>query len=349
MFLKSPTLLNILRIYSYICDSVGLEPSFDELACAKTVEGNLLEYLRIANNSLGTDDSASRRKRRRLNVSGDLVFRGSGNEETEGSGDDDDSGDTDNSVDDEDNGVVEAGGDGDNEVVGPAAQSKDTSEEKEQRTITNLTKKIRKGIEEKVITTKKMRKGNDSQIQVGQTGVVISESDTWLANDKSRGEGIWVAFENWLWTQAHSMVKDSKEMAWKYLFIFSCLRNLRDADIGPIPLTGQESQKMWRWTRAARVVNSIVDGLWLSWGPAAVFVYEALAGEYCTSLDGTTADAQSVKNYALTEVSSLSGSRQQEVVAAVVRNLSEGPTLDLPPDSLVFHPAGCIAAALKYK
>lgn len=129
--------------------------------------------------------------------------------------------------------MVEAGGGGGDEVAGLVAQSKDISEEKrkveeekKQSTITNLTKKIRKGIEEKTIAkpTKNIRKGNERkvtsevssdkfQIQVGQTGVVISEPDIWLANDRFGGEGICVAFENWLWRQACGMVKESKEMA----------------------------------------------------------------------------------------------------------------------------------------
>jgi hypothetical protein len=353
----------ILRTYSYTGDSPESEHSSDEIACAKIAEGKLLEYIRIANSSQNAVDSSSRCKRRRLNVSSDLVLGASGNEETEQTEDSEDSSDA------EDNGMIEGRTGGADEFAGSVAQPKDVSEEekhkaeeeKKQCTITNLTKKIRKGIEEKTIAKprKKNRTANEEkvtsevssnkfQFQVGQTGVVIAEPDIWLASDRFGGDGIHVALENWLWKQACDMVKESKEMAWKYQFIFSCLRNLRGADVGPIPPTGYEGQKMWRWTRAARVVNSIVDGLWLSWGPAAAFVYEALAGEHCAPcLNDTTADAQPVKNYSLPEVSSISRSRQQEIVAAVVKNLSEDPMLDPLPESLVFHPAGCIAAAIK--
>ncbi|KAG4430261.1 hypothetical protein IFR05_014257 [Cadophora sp. M221] len=302
-----------------------------ELPCVKRVEDALLVYQ-------GITSSSRRDKRRRLNVPYQLVLNGG-------------VGENDNAEQDPWNQLVSqsvAGNDETEYVVWNELdlwRSNDDHEtaesnnnhskarqetEQDQKAIEILTKKIQKGIEMKTSRKKRKRASNQLQIQSGATAVVVSEFDTWFAANQTDGiEDKSLRLETLLWTRASDLVETAQEVAWKYRFIASCLHILRIGD------KSDHQQRygvgVWRWARAARVVNAIVDKLWGAWGPKASLVYEALA----------------VKNYILSDTSSISESRQQVIIDAVVVKLSRNPPPEVPPDTFVLHPAACISAAMK--
>ncbi|PMD60272.1 uncharacterized protein K444DRAFT_400042 [Hyaloscypha bicolor E] len=77
-----------------------------------------------------------------------------------------------------------------------------------------------------------------------------------------------------IWDRTVQQVKVTEDDGWKIMFYCSCLRtyfNIRTNDKSKL-----------RWMNAARIINSIVNGLWEHWGPHALYVYEALAGKQRT-------------------------------------------------------------------
>lgn len=142
------------------------------------------------------------------------------------------------------------------------------------------------------------------------------------------------------------MIQGVDEMAWKYRFIASCLRKIRDGvptisdGLGVSPFT------LHRWTTAASLINSIVDGLWEAWGPPAALVYEALACKFNALLHKTAVDQQPAKNYLLSRIASASESSLQNILDGVVTNLSKTSPPRAPLDTVVFHPAACISGAM---
>jgi hypothetical protein len=90
-----------------------------------------------------------------------------------------------------------------------------------------------------------------------------------LPTDKSMD-----SFINILWKKADGILANAQDLSWKYRYVASCLRILQG-----ITENTRHNHTVFRWVRATRLVNLIVNELWQYWGPHAAFVYEALAGK----------------------------------------------------------------------
>lgn len=176
------------------------------------------------------------------------------------------------------------------------------------------------------ILTKKIQSGlklSSARVQPDLPSCDVSSfRNSLLSSDWTHKET--TALKMLLWDPPSSaLLGHGEEMLWKYKFIASCLQTLRD-DMG-----AYRKPKNWRWNRAVRMINLIVDGLFQAWGPKAFLVYEALAA----------------KKYYLTEMSSFSEKRQQEILSSIIKTLSNGRPPDTPT-YLVFHPAAYISAVM---
>ncbi|KFY09644.1 hypothetical protein V492_05414 [Pseudogymnoascus sp. VKM F-4246] len=133
--------------------------------------------------------------------------------------------------------------------------------------------------------------------------------------------------EIFLLEQSSSVTKSAHETVWKWNFLVACVRRLRNHDLSS-SVKGCKATRV-RWIYATRIVNSVVEGLWCTWGPRAALVYEALAS----------------KNYCLNHISQLAVSTMDSVIHSVIRQLAATPP---PPSSLrahVFQPAAYISIA----
>jgi hypothetical protein len=86
--------------------------------------------------------------------------------------------------------------------------------------------------------------------------------------------------EIFLLKQSSSVTKSAHETVWKYKFLVACVRRLRNHDLSS-NVKGCKATRV-RWIYATRIVNSVVKGLWCTWGPRAALVYDALACKYHT-------------------------------------------------------------------
>ena len=140
------------------------------------------------------------------------------------------------------------------------------------------------------------------------------------------------------------MIKSARETAWKYTFLVACVRRLRNHDLSSSD-EGCKATRV-RWINAAWIINSVVEGLWSTWGPRVALIYEALACKYHTLLFYVAINFILVKNYCFSRISELAVSKMDSVIDSVIRKLAETPP---PPSSLrayVFNPAAYISIAL---
>ncbi|OBT82966.1 hypothetical protein VE02_08461 [Pseudogymnoascus sp. 03VT05] len=133
--------------------------------------------------------------------------------------------------------------------------------------------------------------------------------------------------EIFLLEQSSSVTKSAHETVWKWKFLVACVRCLRNHDLSSSVKECKATRV--RWIYATQIVNSVVEGLWCTWGPRAALVYDALAS----------------KNYCLNHISQLAVSTMDSVIHSVIRQLTLTPP---PPSSLrahVFQPAAYISIA----
>jgi hypothetical protein len=251
-----------------------------DISCAKKTEKALLDYMSSVDVVADADTPAlpnpnielsNRSKRRRL----DNSYERTGNDDGRNNGDP---------------GERSVAGDGD-----PA------------ESIKLITKKIRRGINERATQVRKEMKARkrqavsteiaplnttaiqseNPQAQYAMLSEIIGTRSTEIAPlsittiqsenpQATLSESLGVLIKT-IWDKANELLRVSADIAWKYLFICSCLRMLH----GVI----HDNKAVMRWLNAARVINLIVDGLWQYWGPHALFVYEALAGKVNSPLE----------------------------------------------------------------
>lgn len=265
------------------------------------MEGALLEYQRpiidSANESVtprgnnAVDEVYNKRKRRRLNPPCDVL--------SHGNVDDDNTAEPDTESQQELRDSLAIGYEydqssvDDNGVVDPSNSSPKILEGDDLDIFNKAMDKIRSAIKEKFTSSDKKKptvpqsntalekftishkKKPTSQPQ--SVLKIVSQSNTSFRNYQDLS-GNSVELERMFFDEAHGLLKEARQMAWKLRFIASCMRILR----GAVPLArsgdGREHSE-WRWTRASRIVNSIVVGLWDHWGPKACIIYEVLAGK----------------------------------------------------------------------
>lgn len=148
----------------------------------------------------------------------------------------------------------------------------------EDKAVETVLKKIGRGLN-MVVSVE--REGRSSQLRAKDTNMVFAQgqhiftdvipSDFFAAQGEDTQSRA-LRLELFLWQQSKKVLRGAKEIAWKSSFLAACVRRNRDAT------TSIESQSTIRWTTAVWMINLIVDGLWLVWGPKAALVYEALAG-----------------------------------------------------------------------
>ena len=369
MFEETLPHINILRICSSTCDPPVLTSSPDTVTCVKRAEQALLEYIKISNGSpdgafAGIAESnigeaavehASPRKRQKLTSSNGISLD---------SRSDDDNRDEPNDgaahVPDTALGALAGSSIGEAAVerASPSERQRLTSADEisldgrsdddatneeagKQKIVAYITKKIWKGIQKKV-PQRKPKKHTSSQLQIQlvssdiPTSEIVAQFAAYTVEERSR------CLESLLWKQVSTLLQGAHELAWKYSFIASCLHTLRETDPPK-----SENYNLYRWRRAIRLVNSIVNRLWEAWGPAAALVYEGLAGTYHTAVCDTATDTQPERNYSLSRISTLAEGMQEEIAIAVAANLSECSPLKIPLDMAVFHPAAYISTIVK--
>lgn len=254
--------------------------------------------------------------------------------------------DTTDEGDDDDHGIGERNVDGNatvDERVTDAKVVESVSKEAEDKAVASVVEKIKKGLKEMF----PIKKRGQLQVQVS-TDVAINKDlhilpdfNGHIAQAEGTLEERSLRLETFFKNQSKNTIRSAQGIAWKSSFIAACLRHIRDS-------SSQASEPTVRWVLVVRMVNSIVDGLWSSWGPKAALVYEALA---------STSDAPSLdaainlfpgKNYNLSNIVKRSESIKKNVVQRVIDTL-EMTVPDVPSATPVFHPAGLISYALNIK
>jgi hypothetical protein len=273
-----------------------------DISCAKKTEKALLDYMSSVDVVADADTPAlpnpnielsNRSKRRRL----DNSYERTGNDDGRNNGDPGER----SVAGDGDPGERSVTGDGDPGERSVAGDG-DPAE-----SIKLITKKIRRGINERATQVRKEMKARkrqavsteiaplnttaiqseNPQAQYAMLSEIIGTRSTEIAPlsittiqsenpQATLSESLGVLIKT-IWDKANELLRVSADIAWKYLFICSCLRMLH----GVI----HDNKAVMRWLNAARVINLIVDGLWQYWGPHALFVYEALAGKVNSPLE----------------------------------------------------------------
>ena len=186
--------------------------------------------------------------------------------------------------------------------------------------------------------------------------IVPVTSEFQYENDEAVEDRL-LKLENFHWEQSQKVMEadqdtnmealiidqDATVMSWKFSFIAGCLHKLC---MRQDKVDGARRATIYRWVSAASIINSIVDGLWIKWGPKAVLVYEALACEYFDILFNV-ANPLVVCNYSMSCTRSIRNESLPNVIKRVVENLTN--CSDAPPSLLfpsVFHPALYISSAL---
>jgi hypothetical protein len=253
--------INLLRSCSRTSDPLNLEYSLDEISCAKRIEHALLDYIHVANSLVDAGNGVLSQ----LGCSGadDGVRPASPSAAS--------------SAPDCPSRLRTKRRRSHDRGAGSENQSNDcstTHEEEEEKLVTNLAKKIQGGMKSIKKERKKKQASSELQSQAGSTTGAIVKFDARSANEDYTGRSLYL--EDLLWRQSHIVINDARATAWRYRFLVACLCCLRNTDINVLQ---KENFKLWRWIRASRMINSIVEGLWEAWGAKAVLVYEALAGE----------------------------------------------------------------------
>jgi hypothetical protein len=358
-----PKAAYMLRICSCTFDLCP-NPTSDEDTCAEGAERMLLAYIQTANESQhdvlclsedsDTGEPARKSKRRKLDHN-EPVLRFRSNPSVDDSGADDssagDSSEVTNETSEEpsEEASEEASDERSDDTsvdddCGVEVRSKTSSAPKmEPKLVTakSIAKKIMTGI------TKMFENGNRGgsmyQPQLPSSHISTFHAETCSSSDQGyRSEQLKI-LEETFWHKATTLLQNSKAEAWRYKFIAACLCNMRGSNVVE---KGKERGK-WRWVRAVRVINSIVNGLWHSWGPGAALVYEALAGTslYLLSIK-RYADERLVMNYSVYSASELSRTKQEELLSAVVETLASESIPWPQVDFLVLHPASCISSGM---
>ncbi|KAJ8068742.1 hypothetical protein OCU04_002439 [Sclerotinia nivalis] len=203
---------------------------------------------------------------------------------------------------------------------------------REDKAVAAILKKIQRGLLQ-VIPAKN---GKNLHPQGGCTNMLIKGRAAYnevippdfFARDENSLQDRSLLLENFLWQQSKSVFRNAREISWKCSFLAACLRKLRD------PITsGLENDPSnatsYRWLMAVQMINTIVDGLWLAWGPKAALIYEALAA----------------KNYSLSLIVGLAQSSRSKIIQRVINALKNSAP-DIPLEVHVFHPAACVNSAL---
>lgn len=162
----------------------------------------------------------------------------------------------------------------DNDVAAPNNSSPDILDGPDLDIFNKAMGKIRSAIKAKFTSSEKKKPSSQPQSALK----IISQSNTSLRNYQALLGNSTELLERMLFDEAHCLLDDSRQIAWKLRFIASCLRIIR----GAVSLSGSgdgREHSEWRWTRSSRIVNSIVAGLWDNWGPKACIIYEVLAGK----------------------------------------------------------------------
>ncbi|KFZ24849.1 hypothetical protein V502_00671 [Pseudogymnoascus sp. VKM F-4520 (FW-2644)] len=215
-------------------------------------------------------------------------------------------------------------------------EENDTSnddEAAEGKYVTAISKKIRKGIEE---VLRKKRNKNNHCSDVAVTGAELSTEiiPTDFEYAFLRGEfGVndrLLSLQIVLWQKSSRVIRDARSISWKCSFIAACLSRIGNAELSDIENTAVSKSTRVRWAIAAWLINFIVDGLWLVWGPTAALVYEALAS----------------KNYNMSRLSKLGWPALHRIGRRIIESLAKEPTPLLSSDICVFHPAACVGTAL---
>jgi hypothetical protein len=92
--------------------------------------------------------------------------------------------------------------------------------------------------------------------------------------------------------KASEIRKDALGISWKYDFIAACVRRTRDSmpavcfdTLAVSDGSNPTRFTLRRWEISAKIINSIVDGLWEAWGSQAALVYKALASQFYVPLE----------------------------------------------------------------
>ena len=162
-------------------------------------------------------------------------------------------------------------------------EENDTSnydEAAEDKYVTAISKKIRKGIEQ---VLRKKRNKNNHCSDVAATGAKLSTEiiPTDFEYAFLRGEfGVkdrLLCLQIVLWQKSSRVIRDARSISWKCSFIAACLSRIGNPELSDIENTAVSKSTRVRWAIAAWLINFIVNGLWSVWGPTAALVYEALA------------------------------------------------------------------------
>jgi len=224
-----------------------------DITCAKKTEEALLDYIRSVDADADVPDVrdsnvelSSRKKRRRLDNSYECT------------GGDDDR-DNEHAVE---RSVTENGN-----AEGSAERT--VADDEEAKAVKILTKKILIGMVKRV---KQIKVRERQTIQLNNANPKLQQEVFFeLATTQSTQPKELKEVIDRIWCEVTQLMQDSEEAGWKCLFICSCLRILYGIK--------DDNRTVTRWLDIARIVNSIVDGLWKHWGPHALFVYEALASK----------------------------------------------------------------------
>lgn len=227
------------------------------------------------------------------------------------------------------------------EVQSTGDSSISVNDMKVRQAVKNISNKIQKGLDEIKAALEKSNKQCTDLVVAGDQLIPQDFNDRF-----ERGESNIEDLENLLWNQSSTVVRKALGVAWKCSFIAVCLRKIRQRAPNAYKITGASQSTISRWTVAASITNSIVDGLWVTWGPKAALVYEALACKCHTLLFNAAVDFVPVKSYSMSSITQLSDSMLPSIVQGVIENIAKDSRLPALLDSYVFHPAACISSAL---
>lgn len=298
-------------------ESRGLNNGVADITCAKKTEKALLDYICSVDADADTvirappRDSniqiSSRNKRRRLDNS---------HERTDSDSDRNNGAAANRSV-------ADAAAAAEGSVVDDGAAAEGSVDKyKPKNAVKIIANKIRSGIRER---TKQIRKSKEEAVstekQPENPPAKFATLFELFATQSTEPKPIEDLITT-LWVEANGLIQVSEYIAWKYLFICSCLRILHDLR--------DETKAVKRWVTATRIINSIVNGLWEHWGPVALFVYEAFAR----------------KNYSLGHLPRYGEEMWRDVASAVVNDLSGEQLPSELRETEMFHPPASVSTML---